>query len=370
MLALLWFITPVHGAEDPYKDTRSAFLRAYARASDGASPEQADSKELQAYPLYSYLQAARLKRAFLNKGTTLESVDQRAATFLSHYDPEPVAQDLRRAWLASLAERQQWSSFLQNYREDMANNTLRCQSLIARIELGRTEGLAADIAKRWLTPQSLPECERPFAWLREQKALSPELIEQRARLALDKGNFSFARPLIAELPASQATPLRQWAALLDNPQRGLDALIASPQTRIEPATLLAGWSRLARRDRQAAMDRYEALIRSRKLDPESASPYALALALALSWDRDPAALQYFAKVQAADLDDAALEWQARAALWAGNWPLVSNTIAAMSDANRQSARWRYWAGRAAEQTKDLPLARQLYTSVIMIDNYD
>jgi len=369
LLALLWSVTPAHSADDPYKDTRSVFLRAYARASDGASAEQADSEELRTYPLYSYLQAARLKRSFLNAGAALESVDQRAATFLAYYDKEPVARDLRRAWLASLAGRKQWSSFLQNYREDAANDALRCQNLVARIELGRTEGLTADIAKRWLTPQSLPECERPFAWLREQKALSPGLIEQRARLALDKGNTSFARQIIAELPAPQAAPLQQWASLLDNPQRGLDALIASPATKIEPATLLAGWMRLARRDRQGAMDRYESLIRSRKLDEKSASPYALALALALSWDRDPAALQYFAKVQAGDFDDTALEWQARAALWAGNWSLVSNSIAAMSDANRQSARWRYWAGRAAEQTNDLTLARQLYTSVIANDNY-
>jgi len=368
-LALLWSIAPAHSAEDPYKDTRSVFLRAYSRASDGASAEQADSEELRTYPLYSYLQAARLKHSFLGAGAALESVDQRAATFLAYYDKEPVARDLRRAWLASLAQRKQWTRFLESYREDAANDALRCQNLIARIELGRTEGLTADIAKRWLTPQSLPECARPFDWLREQKALSPELIEQRAKLALDKGNTSFARQLIAELPAQQAAPLQQWASLLQNPQRGLDALIASPETKVEPATLLTGWMRLARRDRQAAMDRYESLIRSRKLDEKSASPYALALALALSWDRDPAALRYFAKVQAADFDDTALEWQARAALWAGNWSLVSNSIAAMSDANRQSARWRYWAGRAAEQTNDLPLARQLYTSVITNDNY-
>ncbi len=369
LLILLWSITPAHSAEDPYKDTRSVFLRAYTRAASGAGAEQADSEELRTYPLYSYLQAARLKRSLLNVATATESVDQRAATFLAYYDQEPVARDLRRTWLASLAERKQWANFLQNYREDTANDALRCQNLTARIELGRTEGLTADIAKRWLTPQSLPECERPFAWLREQKALSSALIKQRAQLALDKGNTSFARQLIAELPVQQAEPLRQWAALLDNPQRGLDTLIASPETQVEPATLLAGWARLARRDRKGAMDRYEPLLRSRKLDPKSASPYALALALALSWDRDPAALQYFAKVQSADFDDIALEWQARAAAWAGNWPLVANSIATMSDANRQSARWRYWAGRAAEQANDLTLARQLYASVITNDNY-
>jgi soluble lytic murein transglycosylase len=41
----------------------------------------------------------------------------------------------------------------------------------------------------------------------------------------------------------------------------------------------------------------------------------------------------------------------------------------MSDTNRQTARWRYWAARAAEQNQELTLARQLYNSVLIDDNY-
>lgn len=383
MLFSTVLISTAQAADDPYKETREAFLRAYARVDQGtAEADQVDSERLRDYPLYPYLQAARIRRALLTTTDTpgsvaassgvadsLGSVDQRAATFLAYYAREPVARDVRRAWLASLAERQQWPVFLDQYREEATNDALRCQRLVARIGLERTDGLAADIAKHWLTPQSLPECERPFAWLREHNALTPALIEQRARLALENGNTAFARQIIAELPSQQAAPLTQWAALLDNPQRGIDGLIGSPNTQIDPATLLAGWTRLARRDRAAAVARYDALIRARGMDEKSASPYALALALSLSWDRDPDALQYFAKVQAADLDDNALEWQTRAALWLRDWALVSRSIAAMSDANRQTARWRYWAGRAAEQTRDLALARQLYTSVLIDDNY-
>lgn len=357
-------------ASDPYRQTREVFLRAYARADSAApQPGEVDGERLRDYPLYPYLQAARIRRALLNTTGSLESVDQRAATFLSYYEREPVARDVRRAWLASLIERKQWTAFLQQYRDEVANDTLRCQRLIARIELGQAEGLAADIAAQWLTPQSLPDCERPFAWLREQNALSPALIEQRVRLALENGNTAFARQIIAELPAPQAAPLLQWAALLQNPQRGIDSLIGSPNTQVEPSVLLAGWTRLARKDHPAAIARYDALIRARGIDENSASPYALALALALSWDRDPDALKYFSKVQAADLDDSALEWQARAALWSADWAQVSRSIAAMSDANRQTARWRYWAGRAAENMHELVLARQLYNSVLADDNY-
>lgn len=357
-------------ATDPYKGTRELFVRAYARVdSDTAHSGEIDSERLRDYPLYPYLQAARLRRALLNTTDSLESVDQRTATFLAYYEREPVARDVRRAWLTSLAQRKQWPMLLQQYRDEAANDALRCQSLTARIELGRTDGLAADIVKQWVTPRSLPECEQPFAWLREQNELTTALVEQRTRRALEDGNVAFARQLIAQLPAPQAAPLSQWAALLDNPQRSIDGLIGSPHMQMDPATLLAGWTRLARKDRAAAVARYDALIRARGMNEKSASPYALALALPLSWDRDPEALKYFAKVQGTDLDDNALEWQARAALWSENWALVARSIAAMSDTNRQTARWRYWAGRAAEQERDLVLARQLYSSVLTDDNY-
>lgn len=364
-------LTPVaQAAADPYKETRAVFLRAYARVdSDAAQSSEIDSERLRGYPLYPYLQAARLRRALLNTTDSLESVDQRTATFLTYYEREPVARDIRRAWLTSLAQRKQWPMFLQQYRDETANDALRCQNLTARIELGKTDGLVADVAKQWLTPKSLPECEQPFAWLRQQNALTNALIEQRAQRALEDGNIAFARQFVTQLPPQQAAPLLQRAALLDNPQRGIDGLISSPHTQVDQAALLAGWTRLARKDRAAAVARYDQLIQARGMNEKSASPYALALALPLSWDRDPDALKYFAKVQAADLDDNALEWQARAALWSEDWALVSRSIAAMSDANRQTARWRYWSGRAAEHTRDLVLARQLYSSVLADDNY-
>jgi soluble lytic murein transglycosylase len=133
--------------------------------------------------------------------------------------------------------------------------------------------------------------------------------------------------------------------------------------------MLAGWSQLARQDRPGAIARFESLKAARGLDDKAASPYALALALPLSWDRDPAALRYFAQIDAADFDTNAREWQARAALWSGDWKLVADTIASMSSTNRQLPRWRYWAARAAEQMHNPELARQLYTSTLADDNY-
>lgn len=369
-LALLAFGGgPAFGAADPFKKARQDFKAAYASATTLPTDDKDDSEALRNYPLYSYLQAARIKRALLDASNELGTADQRAETFLAYYQREPVGRELRTAWLTSLALRQQWQAFLTHYRDDSASDSLRCNSFSARIASGQTDNLTLDIARQYLTPSGLPDCEGAFDWMRTQNALTPDLIEQRVRNALENNNPAFAKQIAASLPTDRAAPLLRWAALLENPQKPVDALIASPTLEVEPKAQLAGWTRLARIDRDGAIRRYESFVRARGLSEETASPYALALALALSWDRRPEALSYFKRALPKDFDESAREWHARAALWAGDWKLVGNIIAAMPDEQRALARWRYWTARAAEKNGDPKLARQLYESVLVDDNF-
>src|SRR5262249_41223351 len=153
------------------------------------------------------------------------------------------------------------------------------------------------------------------------------------------------------------------------PQRNLDALIASPDVGVDPVALLAGWTRLARTNPPAARERYQRLMSARDLTGDGASPYALALALSLAWNHDPAALAYFELVASRDFNDSALEWRARAAILAGEWKEAGKSIAAMSEANQQTARWRYWAARTTAQLHDSSQARRQYESLLSDDNY-
>jgi soluble lytic murein transglycosylase len=74
-------------------------------------------------------------------------------------------------------------------------------------------------------------------------------------------------------------------------------------------------------------------------------------------------------VAARDLDDTALEWWVRAALWSGDWNQAAQAIESLSEPRRQSARWRYWAARTAEQLGDTDEARRSYESLLADDNY-
>ncbi len=355
----------------PSAELRKAFQEAYARASTNVADSSAtDSDALKTYPLYPYLLAARIQLALsISNADSADDADKRAADFLASHGQEPVTRSVRRVWLDSLARRAQWGQFLAVYRETGATDSSRCQSYVARINLGKTDGLVQDIAKEWLTPHSLPDCDRPFAWLKDNGALTTALIEERARLALDNNNPAFARQIIELLPADKAAPLFQWAALLESPAKSIDALIASPATPVDPNALLAGWKRLTRTDADQAKERYSKLISARGLSKESASPYTVALALGLAWDRDPSALEYFDVALPADLDQPGFEWWARAALWSKDWTRAAHAIAAMSPTDRQSARWRYWSARIAEQSHDPQQARALYEEVLADDNY-
>jgi soluble lytic murein transglycosylase len=358
------------GADASYADARKAFQEAYARVIANFPDESAaDSETLKSYPLYPYLEAARIRQALNGSPDSLARADQLAADFIAAHAQTPVSRGLRHDWLDSLAKRAKWGLFIEAYRDAGATDAARCQSFTARIELGKTEGLARDIARQWLSPRSLPECERPFAWLNANGLLTPDLIEKRVRLALENNNVAFARQIIQQLPTDRVGPYLQWAALLERPQSSLDSLIASPEVAVDPSALLAGWTRLARTNSAAARGRFQGLTSARGLTRETGSPYALALALSLAWNHDPAALEYFDLVASHDFDDAALEWRARAAILAGDWKLASRSIVAMSETSRQTARWRYWAARAAAQLHDSSQARRLYESLLSDDNY-
>jgi soluble lytic murein transglycosylase len=358
------------GDDDPYAAVRMEFLQAYNTASAGlAEPQAQDSAALRAYPLYPYLEAARFKRD-LTLLPDPAPVDNGIAGFLQRYGEQPVGRALRRAWLLELGRRQVWQTFYTQYADTSGDPVLRCDLLQARIALNLGKDLAPAIVQEWLSAKDTPpECEPAFAWLRAHQLLPASLVDQRARLALAAGNTRLANSLIPALPPEMAAPLRQWSALIAQPQREIDRLINQPELPVESAALQDGWLRLARSDPDAALQRYQPLLQARQLDQAGASPYARSLGLGLAWSRRPEALDYFARVLPADVDDRTAEWGTRAALWAGNWPRAAQAIAAMPPALREQARWRYWAARSAELQGDAASAKAGYTALLANDNY-
>ena len=179
---------PSHAPADEYASVRTQFRIAYAAAQaglhDGATT---DSDELRTYPLYPYLQAARLQQQL--------SADAAIEQFLDDHADASYTRELRSAWLGDLARRNRWETYLEYDRgETETDPALRCHALAARAALGLHDGLQQDIVDEWLKPRSLPEaCDPAFDWLRRRNGLTTDLVEQRARLALEGGEPKLAR---------------------------------------------------------------------------------------------------------------------------------------------------------------------------------
>jgi soluble lytic murein transglycosylase len=347
-------------------EVRQQFLGAYAQASKGSAAAGADSAELKAYPLYPYVEAARLERRLEDPAAAPE-----IQAFLDRYGDQPVARPIRREWLMTLALRKQWDDYLAVYRPDVNDSVAaRCNAYAARIALGRTDGLADKVVTEWSAPKSLPPvCDPAFDWLKSQGLLTSTLIARRARAALDAGQAGLARYLARSLPATTAAPIEQWAGLIEQPRASIDALIATPSRTVDPKALLDGWRRYARADLDAAVARYPELVQARGFDARAASPFAIAVGLRLALSRDPRALEFFALGQASDFDEQAHEWHARAALWAGDWERARKAIDAMPEALRNQNRWKYWSARVAEQLGDSSAAKRGYAAVLPTDNW-
>ena len=350
---------------------RAEFVRALraVRAGGNADPS-ADSDRLRAYPLYPYLEAARLVRALEATTGASGAADDASRAFLERHGDAPVARAVRRARLDSFARRKLWDAFLAEADRNTDDPALRCLTLQARIAVDDIEGIAPEIVDIWLTGRRLPlDCEPVFEWLRGEGLMTADLVERRVRLLLENGNAEFARVIARRLPAERAAPWLKWADLIERPRETADALIASPATRLPAGALLDGWRRLARNRPADALERYPAFVTAFELDRDERSRAALALALGLAWDRRPQALELFDDVNPSHLDDYALGWLARAALWSGDFARAGDAIAAMSSAQRSETRWRYWAARVAEKKGDDERARELYRSVLGTDNY-
>ncbi|HEU0196565.1 MAG TPA: transglycosylase SLT domain-containing protein [Nevskiaceae bacterium] len=349
--------TAVKATPPPTSSGLAAFETAWQRVRDG-QPDQVDPPALQRLPIYPYLVAARLSRDLT--GPDAAGADVQIAAFLRAHAGYPVTRRLAVNWLRSLAQRHDWPTFLAHYDASRADADLRCRWFEARIATGDTTGLAPLVGKAYLTARNLDACNAAFAWLAQQGQLPASVVARRAQLALAARNVALARRLAKRLPAAQAARIDAWAALVADPVAALPKAVAHRTPAITVDALRAGFSRLVRRNVDAALKLYPQLLEVYGLHGADAEPFTRLLALGLAWSRQPQALHYFEQLQVKSSDTLALEWRVRAALWAGDWQGVHDWIIAFPAALRSDEKWQYWLARADSKLGEPDAARMLY----------
>lgn len=366
-LALLLWWPVLTQAQDENTSARKEFKAAMVRVEAGDTAGT-DSKALDTYVLYPYLIAARLQRELRTAPSA--DADSQTQKFLSEYASWPISRELRKTWLQSFVQRQDWAGFINGYNADVADDSLRCQQLFARSRIGEDPALREDALKVWMTGQKMPQaCTPVFDWLRQQGWLTPALAEKRARLALAAGNVELAEFMAQMIPVERAQPILRWARLIRSPREELIVLIADPKQPVEADALLDGYTRLARSKPDVALQLYKPLLEAEQLKGEAAVPYTVALALGLAWDRSPDAVEYMTQVPDAAADARVQEWRIRAALWSGNWEQAREWISRLPKSLATQDRWTYWRARALEKDKNTQAqAVSLYQGLSLQNN--
>lgn len=360
---LLLAINPAIGGTIAQEAQRKLFLGAEKLAANGKPlPRQMDAL-LRSYPLYPYLEYARLKRG-LSKAQPSE-----VRAFLQKYEDTPLASLLRRRWLNTLAKRQDWKNYLKFYTPQ-SNISRQCHYLHALIRTDKKKQAFSQTEPLWLYGKSRPKaCDPVFKAWRQAGLLTTELIWRRIQLAMDRGQIKLARYLQKLLPANERPWVDTWIRIHNKPTLALtdpglkkkhpwrqkilvDA--AYRQIRKNPITALNYWEKLQKRFSFSLLDKH---LINRKL------------ALWLVRKEDPDAIDFMTKLQPCSHDSKLQEALVRSALLHKDWGQVISRIERMPEEEQQTERWTYWLARALEQTGQRSRANTLYEQLSVERSY-
>jgi soluble lytic murein transglycosylase len=336
-LACLALAAAAHAASDAdIQAAKEAAQRGNVKALESLRARTA-GHPLEAYPAYWLLSA-----------TLDKSPPEPVRSFLAKHADGPLADLLRREWLRNLGATRQWDLFRQEYpalvQEDVE---LTCYSLQERLERADAEALR-EARGLWLAGREAPaSCAPPFeAAARERLIGSPEAWE-RIRKLLAAGLVKDARRANAFLANSEQMNEKALDRANTEPGHYLAGEKSRIPTRATHELLLFAVSRLARtRPEEAAA---HLASHAAVLGPDDTRYGWAQIAHAAAQAHHPRALAWYAEAGEGPFTDAQLQWKARAALRAGDWPSVRAAVNLMSPEEARDPAWRYWLARALRE---------------------
>jgi len=344
-LCLSLLAAPLTSPAQSVPEGRADFAAQWAAPTRDAST---DSAALRAYPLYPWLTAARLRMALTDTGTGVEATAIAAARdYLAQAGEVAHVRDLRRALLAAQALAGDRSGFEADWRETVANDTLRCQRNDLRRAAGETANLAQELAEQWLATEQLPSaCAENFAWLKTQPIYTPALVERRVRARLLAGDSTRASSLIPQLPSERQARYEGWVRQLTRPASEFPRLASGEPQLLDSEGLSDSCARWARKAPEDAAGLLETLARTQRLSAAQKQTLQRDTAYGLALSRKPEAVALYRAVPETLLAERDHEWRIRAALWAGDWNQAFNWLTLLPEPLANQPRWRYWNARA------------------------
>jgi soluble lytic murein transglycosylase len=258
-----------------------------------------------------------------------------------------VAELLRGDWLKVLGKRGDWKEFereVQLYpREDLE---IRCYATLMGLQQRGEELAMKDADWMWLEPAELPEgCSKLVERLLEDERITVTDVWRRVRVLFARGQITAAKTTLGYLDKTDSPDERLLAEAARQPKRVLERLPKSLDKRPAREVAVLAAIRYARNEPEAMANILEARLAT--LLPERDVHYLWGrVGFEAAREHHPDALKWYARATPKSLDEDQLAWKVRAALRAGRWALVRDTIDLMPVSSRHDSSWTYWYGRA------------------------
>jgi soluble lytic murein transglycosylase len=265
--------------------------------------------------------------------------------FLEEHNNTYVAEVLRGDWLKVLGKRGDWVEFERQLvlypRDDLE---VRCYAGLMAAQRGEETKLA-DAEWMWLEPQELPEgCARLTQFLLDEERVTVTDVWRRVRLLFARGQITAAKTALGYLEKADSPDERMLAEAARQPKRLLDRLPKNLERRPVREVVVLALLRYARNEPEPAAKMLESRLASKLREADVRYLWGR-IAYEAAREHHPDALKWFAHA-GKGLDEDQLAWKVRAALRAGRWDTVRETIDLMPAITRHESTWTYWYGRA------------------------
>jgi len=292
-----------------------------------------------------------------------DAANREVREFFAKHPNDYVTERLRSDWLRVLGKRGDWTEFERQSplytRDDLE---VACYRWIVRLERG-DENALADAMAMWLEPAELPDgCQRLSGILSARGKLSVTDVWRRVRVLFEHGQITAAKTALGLLPKKEAPDERMLAEAARQPKRMLERLPKVLETRAAREVAVLAAVRFARSDAPAAARALDGALGERFSQSELRYLWGL-VGYEAAREHHERALEWFARADSMQLEDRHLAWRARAALRAGQWKVVRESIDRMTPANANHPAWIYWYGRAVAQEGEETGSRAFYLRI-------
>lgn len=291
--------------------------------------------------------------------------------FINDNPDSPVSSQLRLKWLEYLAQRQDWDTFLEEYRDVDETSELNCRRLDHLLHTSQDQfPLLAEVEYLWLTGNRLPvACDGVFKSWRKAGRMTSQLVWDRIGLAMERRNLSLVQELRSYLDHGDRVWVDRWVAMYRNPARELRDIHYPVETPVARRVVRYGVVRLGYTDPAEAMKEWSRLKEKFEFFGEDDNYVLRWVGILAAQQHLPGAVEWLSAVSAGNNDKTLREWRVRAALRAGQWQTGLRFISALSDEEQKDSEWLYWKARLLEKTGDKKAAWPIFSELATERSY-